>query len=116
MAFLQPHPLPAAEAIHGQAHSVSVSPGTRSVLITGAADGIGRGIATTFARAGDRVALLDYDADKLARTTEAFQATGAEALAIQMDVRDAAAVRAAVDEVVGRDGRLDVTVSNAGIY
>ena len=95
---------------------MSISPGTRSVLITGAADGIGRGIATTFARAGDRVALLDYDAGKLARTTEALQAAGAEALAIQIDVRDAAAVRAAVDEVLGRHGRLDVAVSNAGIY
>ncbi|MBV8717810.1 MAG: SDR family NAD(P)-dependent oxidoreductase, partial [Chloroflexi bacterium] len=38
----------------------------RSVVVTGAADGIGRGIASLFARRGDRVALLDLNAEKLA--------------------------------------------------
>ena len=38
----------------------------RSVLVTGAADGIGFGIAARFAQAGDRVALLDFDAERLA--------------------------------------------------
>ena len=44
----------------------------RSVLVTGAADGIGRGIATRFASDGDRVALLDYDPVSLERTTAAL--------------------------------------------
>jgi NAD(P)-dependent dehydrogenase (short-subunit alcohol dehydrogenase family) len=43
-----------------------------SVVVTGAADGIGRGVATLFAQRGDRVALLDYNADKLAKTTGRF--------------------------------------------
>ena len=59
----------------------------RSVVVTGAADGIGRGIATRFAEMGDRVALLDYDADKLARTTAELTALGGQVLGIPTDVR-----------------------------
>ena len=54
----------------------------RSVLVTGAADGIGRGIATVFAQCGDRVALLDYDREKLERTVAEIRAEGGDVLAI----------------------------------
>ena len=66
----------------------------RSVLVTGAADGIGRAIATSFAQAGDSVGLLDYDADKLERTTAVLRTSGATVEALPTDVRDAAAVDA----------------------
>ena len=88
----------------------------RSVLITGAADGIGRGIARCFADRGDRVALLDYDADKLERTVAELRAGGRQALAIQADVRDAAAVDAAVERTVAAHDGLDVAVNNAAVY
>ena len=88
----------------------------RSVLITGAADGIGRGIARCFADRGDRVALLDIDADKLERTVAELRAGGRQALAIHADVRDAAAVDAAVARTVAAHDGLDVAVNNAAVY
>ena len=90
--------------------------GARSVLVTGAADGIGLGIATRFARAGDRVALLDYDADRLAAAVERLGVEGREVFGQTTDVRDGESVQSAVDWTVGRFGRLDVVVSNAGVY
>ncbi len=88
----------------------------RSVLVTGAADGIGRGIALCFADLGDRVALLDYDGDKLERTAAELRANGRQVLAIQADVRDAAAVDAAVDSAVKAHAGLDVAINNAAVY
>jgi 3-oxoacyl-[acyl-carrier protein] reductase len=88
----------------------------RSILVTGAADGIGRGIATCFANQGDRVALLDYDADKLERTASELRAGGRQVIAIQTDVRDAAAVDAAVARTVEAHDGLDVAINNAAVY
>jgi NAD(P)-dependent dehydrogenase (short-subunit alcohol dehydrogenase family) len=89
---------------------------SRSVLVTGAADGIGRAIATYFARGGDRVALLDYDADRLEKTTAELRAAGGEVLPVTADVRDARAVDAAVQRAVDAHEGLDVVVNNAAVY
>ena len=90
--------------------------GARSVLVTGAADGIGRAIATQFARAGDRVALLDYDADRLAAVVEQLSAEGRTVFGQATDVRDAESIQSALDWTVSRFGQLDVCISNAGVY
>jgi 3-oxoacyl-[acyl-carrier protein] reductase len=88
----------------------------RSVVVTGAADGIGRGIATRFTELGDCVALLDYDADKLERTTTELADKGARAIGIKTDVRDAAQVDAAIARAVQAHGGVDVAVNNAAVY
>src|ERR1700736_3798466 len=88
----------------------------RSVLVTGAADGIGRGIAHCFADHGDRVALLDYDGDKLERTAAELRTAGRQVLAMQSDVRHASAVDAAVAETVAAHDGLDVAINNAAVY
>src|SRR5437870_5505823 len=88
----------------------------RGVLITGAADGIGRGIAETFAQAGDRVALLDIEPEQLERAVSDIQVTGAYVFGLTVDVRSSAQVERAVEQAVSRLGRLDITVSNAGVY
>ena len=88
----------------------------RSVLVTGAADGIGFGIAARFARAGDRVAMVDFDAAKLEAAVGRLRAAGGEAFGQVTDVRDSESVQSAVDWTVSRFGRLDVAISNAGVY
>ena len=88
----------------------------RSVLVSGAADGIGLGISKRFAAAGDRVAMLDFDPEKLWRAAEELRESGAEVQELTGDVREGQAVEAAVRAVVEQAGRLDVAVSNAGVY
>ena len=88
----------------------------RSVLVTGAADGIGLGIATRFAQAGDRVALLDYDEARLGIAVDGLLARGLQVFGQVTDVRDAESVQSAIDWTVSRFGRLDIAISNAGIY
>ncbi len=85
----------------------------RSVVVTGAADGIGRAIARCFAESGDHVGLLDYDAEKLARTTAEI---GGEVLALTADVRSAEQIQKALDEAADKHGGLDVAVNNAAVY
>nr|MDT0666001.1 SDR family oxidoreductase [Micromonospora sp. DSM 115978] len=85
----------------------------RVALVTGAAAGIGRAVATSLAACGARLALCDRDADGLASTADALPKT-AEPLTGVLDVRDATAVAAFVDRVSTWFGRLDVLVNNAG--
>jgi 3-oxoacyl-[acyl-carrier protein] reductase len=88
----------------------------RSVLVTGAADGIGFAIASRFAAAGDRVALLDFNPEKLAARVEQLRAADRDVVGHVTDIRDSESVQSAVDLTVSRFGRLDVAVCNAGVY
>jgi 3-hydroxybutyrate dehydrogenase len=83
-------------------------------VITGAAGGIGREIAMTFARAGARVVIADRDADGANRTAAELATLGSRALAVVMDVTDEHQVDAGMSQVIQKMGRLDVLVSNAG--
>jgi NAD(P)-dependent dehydrogenase (short-subunit alcohol dehydrogenase family) len=82
------------------------------VLVTGGTSGLGRAMAQALAQAGARVAVTS-------RHRERAQATAAElgagALGVELDVRDASSVSAAVDSAYGMLGGLDVLVNNAGI-
>jgi NAD(P)-dependent dehydrogenase (short-subunit alcohol dehydrogenase family) len=86
--------------------------GDRVGLVTGGASGIGEAVARSFADAGATVVVVDLDEDAAGKVAAdlAGDATG-EAV----DVSDADAVRALIDRVVERYGRLDVAVNNAGI-
>src|SRR4051794_15532187 len=88
----------------------------RSVLVTGAADGIGTAIATRFARAGDRVALLDINAAKLEIVVAGLRGEGHDVVGHVTDIRDSESIQSAVDLSVSRFGRLDIAVCNAGVY
>ena len=81
-------------------------------IITGASQGIGLAIAKRFHESGGKVALCARSIDKLKRTEEQFGKD--RAVAIPMDVRDAASVRSGVSEIVKRFGKIDVVVNNAG--
>jgi 3-oxoacyl-[acyl-carrier protein] reductase len=85
-------------------------------MVTGAADGIGRAIATCFSQRGDQVALLDDDAEKLARTASALADSGGKVLALPTDVRDAAAIDESVARASEAHNGIDVAVNNAAVY
>ncbi len=86
-----------------------------TVLVTGAAAGIGLGIARAFHDAGARVAVGDVRKGPLARAAAGLGASG-RVLAKVVDVRDGASVAAFVDEAERQLGPVTVTVANAGIY
>lgn len=89
--------------------------GGRVVLITGAASGIGAATAERFLAAGDRVALVDRDAEALQRQHTALGDAADRALPVVADVTASGAVDAAVAQAVAHFGGLDVLVNNAGI-
>jgi NAD(P)-dependent dehydrogenase (short-subunit alcohol dehydrogenase family) len=84
-------------------------------LITGAAEGIGRGIALRFAAEGAAVGVLDWNAAACAATTGEILAAGGRAVALVADVSDAAAVEAAVEQLVATLGSPTVLVHNAAV-
>jgi NAD(P)-dependent dehydrogenase (short-subunit alcohol dehydrogenase family) len=88
----------------------------RIAIITGAASGIGRALASALVTRGDTVVAADVDGDGAERAAAelARHRPGAATPAV-VDVRDAGAVQALVDQTCERYGRLDVMVNNAGI-
>jgi 3-oxoacyl-[acyl-carrier protein] reductase len=84
----------------------------KTALVTGAAQGFGRGIAETFAREGARVALLDVNEVAAAR---AAQDIGRGSIAQGCDVADARDVDRAVGATLTAFGGLDILVNNAGV-
>jgi 3-hydroxybutyrate dehydrogenase len=84
-------------------------------VITGAASGIGKEIAFTFARAGAAVVIADIDPAAAEVSATELKRTGGQAMAVAMDVTNEAQVDAAMSEIAHAYGRLDILVSNAGI-
>ena len=95
--------------------SARASTGNRVAVVTGAASGIGLGIARRLATQGYRVALLDLQGKAARSAAEELRATGAEAIAAEVDVVDRAAVDHALDAVRAEFGPVEVMVTSAGI-
>src|SRR5277367_7083972 len=85
----------------------------RVALVTGGSRGIGRGIATRLAKDGARVAIA-YRSNKAAaqQALRQLQAGGADCVAVETDISDAARAEQLVKTVVERFGRLDIVVNN----
>lgn len=91
------------------------APSASTVFISGAAAGIGRATAMTFARRGYRVGAYDVDLAGLASLRDEVSARGGDIAIGQLDVTDAANWSEQLLAFTGRSGRLDVLVNNAGV-
>lgn len=88
----------------------------RIAIVTGAASGIGQALADALVARGDTVVVADVDKDGAERTAGNLSERGpGAAAAAVVDVRNADAVQALVDQTRDRHGRLDLMVNNAGI-
>ena len=84
-------------------------------LVTGAASGLGREIAETYAKAGAAVGVADLNIDGANAVAEAIVAAGGQAIGLAMDVSDEDQVNQGVDALVAKFGSIDILVSNAGV-
>jgi NAD(P)-dependent dehydrogenase (short-subunit alcohol dehydrogenase family) len=91
-----------------------VGPG-RVAVVTGAASGIGRALAETFAREGSSVVVADLEGDPAEAVATGIRDAGGEALAVSVDVSDVAAVERLAASTVDQYGRVDVLCNNAGV-
>ena len=87
----------------------------KTIIVTGAARGIGQALAADFASSGANLALLDMSATDLADTVKICEAQGATARGYGANVANEAQVIATFDQIVRDFGRLDGLVNNAGI-
>lgn len=87
----------------------------KTVLVTGAASGLGRLLAHKTAVRGAEVVLWDVDGSTVERVRAEIAGSGRPASAQTVDLRDRAAVAAAAAETLARHGRVDVLVNNAGV-
>jgi NAD(P)-dependent dehydrogenase (short-subunit alcohol dehydrogenase family) len=87
----------------------------KTAIVTGAASGIGLGIAKALAGAGMNVVLADLRPEPLAAALSQVRALGGEAVSVQTDVSDAASVEAAAQAAERAFGKLHIAVNNAGV-
>jgi NAD(P)-dependent dehydrogenase (short-subunit alcohol dehydrogenase family) len=87
----------------------------KTVIVTGAGYGIGRGIAMRFGKEGAKVGILDLDLPRAEETAKLIAAAGGTSIAVKADVSNSADVKKAVDEVASKLGPIDILVPNAGV-
>jgi len=87
----------------------------KAVVITGAASGLGKGMAQRFAAQGARLSLADIDSASLAEFEQELKAQGTDVITAVFDVRDYSAVEAFADKTFARFGAIDYLINNAGI-
>jgi 3-hydroxybutyrate dehydrogenase len=84
-------------------------------IVTGAASGIGRGIALAFAREGAKVAIADMNLEGAEAVAKSIRDDGGQAIGVAMNVTSEEEVNSGVEKTVNEFGRVDVLVSNAGV-
>ncbi len=84
-------------------------------IVTGAAQGIGRAIAETLARAGADIAVADLDPGRSKEAVDAVAKLGRKAMNVKVNVADWDDAKAMSDQVVKEMGKIDILVNNAGV-
>lgn len=87
----------------------------RVALVSGGASGIGRATSELFAREGAKVLIADRATDEAGQTIDAIRAAGGDAQFLQVDVREAAQVKQAVDQALNTWGQIDILFNGAGV-
>jgi NAD(P)-dependent dehydrogenase (short-subunit alcohol dehydrogenase family) len=87
----------------------------KTAIVTGAASGIGLGIAKALASAGANIVLADLRPEPLEAARQTIEALGVRAIAVTVDVSDAASVQAAGDAALKEFGALHIVCNNAGV-
>jgi 3-hydroxybutyrate dehydrogenase len=98
-----------------QPREVTMRLENKVAIITGAASGIGKAIAETYAREGGKVVIADLNQGAAEAAAAEISRSSGTAMAAAMDVTDEAAVEAGVRKALGAYGTIDILVSNAGI-
>lgn len=96
--------------------SLPTRPNPCVAIVTGGGRGIGRAIALAFAREGLEIAVISRSQEQVETVKSEIEAIGRRAMAISCDVRDKAAVTAAVSHVREKLGPITVLVNNAGVH
>jgi NAD(P)-dependent dehydrogenase (short-subunit alcohol dehydrogenase family) len=87
----------------------------RVAIVTGAAGGIGKGVAEVFCREGARVVVVDWSEDLGSATAEEIRQTGGDTIFVKCDVSSEDQVKLVVQKTIETYGRVDVLVNNAGV-
>ena len=87
----------------------------KTAVVTGAASGIGLGMARAFASAGMSLVLADIEGDRLADVVESFRSDGHAAIGVPTDVSDEAQIQALADAALSEFGAVHTVANNAGI-
>ncbi len=88
----------------------------RTVIVTGAGQGIGRGMALHLAKNGAAVVVVDWKQHRVERTVDELRALGTEAMGLTADVADHDSIAAMVAAAVERFGRVDALINNAHTF
>ncbi|MBR5586394.1 MAG: SDR family oxidoreductase [Clostridia bacterium] len=88
----------------------------KTALVTGAAQGIGRGTAVTFAQNGAKVVIVDVNEEKLMELKAELEKNGTEVLAYVCDISDEKKVNEVAADALEKFGRIDVLVNNAAVF
>jgi NAD(P)-dependent dehydrogenase (short-subunit alcohol dehydrogenase family) len=87
----------------------------KTAFVTGAASGIGLGIATALAQAGVKVMLCDIEEEALAKVTADLKRTNADVDSVRADVSLKGELQSAADDTIARYGKVHILVNNAGV-